>query len=167
MEQVTIDRYNTNGIVNNHPDWEPDPITLPVPNIYTTKTVDVRNVAADRVSFSTHFVPDSGVPVRIVNRLENGVASRVTLTVAQRNTGTEGFVYVFASDEHVSSPLSATVPPTLGALLGSTDKASNIPGVLTLTVCGEIFVACTPNGGAGAFVYVAVENFHGTDGDNR
>jgi hypothetical protein len=162
MEQTAIDHYNTDEI-KYEPDWT-DTDHEPTPPIYTTSTVDVRQVAADRVSFSSHQLLDSGVPVRIANRLENGVAARVTVTVV-RNATNPTNVYLFASDEHVPSSGLAT-PPMMGALLGSTDPASNAPGTLTLSTCGEIYAACAPNSGTGAFVSVVVENFHGMDPGN-
>lgn len=139
-------------------DYRDDDMPAPPDDLYVTKFDDVQVRAADRVTFFTFLIPDNGVPVRIVNKFEPGVASRVTLSVIKR-TGTEGFVYLLNSDENTSSNGTYNA---YGYCIGSTDKASNSgSSPLVVQAAGEIYATCTSNAGDGALVSVCVENFYG------
>lgn len=136
------------------------PIIVPH-ELYIKDPIEVRTVAADRVTFGTHYIPDNGQPYRIVNEAENGVACKVTLRVVKNGSANEGFVYLFASNGDVPYSQSASVGPVYGFCLGSTLAASQDGASgLSLVTGSAIFATCTPNAGVGALVSVVVEQYY-------
>lgn len=130
--------------------------------VYVKDVVTTRSVAADRVTFATIYIPDTGTPVPILNDAENGIAHQCTVAIVKNTntTPTEGYVYLLESPSSLGSP-TATVQ-SYGYCLGSTDRTNTMgASPTTLRVATTLYAVCSPNTGVGAYVTVAVEQFYG------
>lgn len=157
-------------LTNPQQDFQPDAnevefvdthVAPPVTGLYIPNTVKVRQVVSDRLTMATYLL-DNVTPVRIIGRAEDGIASRVTLTISQvaanvclaNNREQLTHAITIAAPALVFEPSGFMIPAAIGA------GGAAIPVVIE--TCDELWaIACTANAVSAAWVSVLVEQFYG------
>lgn len=127
----------------------------PVERLYLPKYQPVHNLPSERLTTATY---ELGIaqPIQIVNRSEQGIGFRVSLTVSPVG----GNVAIANSQEAL---LTVTTP---GAPLTAYVKGAFVipagPSALTLSTCDELWAICLTTGAlVAAWISVLQEQFYG------
>lgn len=127
----------------------------PVPRLYLPKYTPVHNLPSERLTTATY---ELGIaqPIQVVNKSEQGIGFRVTLTVSPVG----GNIAIANSQEAL---LQTTTP---NAPLTSYIKGAFVipagPSALTISTCDELWAICLTTGAlTAAWVSVLQEQFYG------
>lgn len=143
------------------PAYIADDVAPPVANLYIANTVKVRQVVSDRLTMATYLL-DNVTPVRICGRAEDGVASRVTLTVSQVAAN----VCIANNREQLTHPVSIAAPALVfepsGFMIPAAIGAGGAAFPIVIETCEELWaIAVTANATSAAWISALVEQFYG------
>lgn len=142
-------------------EFRDDTVAPPVESLYIPHPVKVQRIASDRITTATYLLSNTA-PTRIVGRAEDGVASRITLTISQVAAN----VAIADNPEQLAIPFVGVgvvgqfiqggfmIPAAIGA-------AGVVPAV-ELETCSELWaIAVTANAVSAAWISVLIEQFYG------
>lgn len=142
-------------------EFRDDTPVAPVPSLYIPKPIKVQRIASDRITTATYLL-NALAPTRIVGRAEDGLASRITLTISQVAAN----VAISNNPEQLAGPFTGIgVVGTFmqgGFMIPASIGASGVVPPLELETCDELWaIAVLANAVSAAWISVLIEQFYG------